>query len=70
VLLNHYRCDVDDLRTATSVRIRLAGITGTDFVSVKLAVANSRLRYCGKGDPGSILTVSPFEATVRAALHG
>jgi hypothetical protein len=25
---------------------------------------------CGKGDPGSTLTVSPFESTLRAALSG
>jgi hypothetical protein len=70
VLLNHYRCDLRDLRTATSVRIRLAGMTSTEFASLKLAVANSRLRYCGKGDPGSILTVSPFEPTIKAAMRG
>lgn len=26
--------------------------------------------YCGKGDPSSVLTVSPFVPTVRAALYG
>jgi Protein of unknown function (DUF4232) len=71
VLLNHYRCDLGDQRTPTSVRITLAGRTSTESASLKLTVANSRLRYCGKGDPGSILTVSPFEPTLRAAFrHG
>jgi hypothetical protein len=70
VLLNHYRCDLGDRRTPTSVRIRLAGATSTESASVKLTVANGRLAYCGKGDPGSILTVSAFEPTIRAALGG
>ena len=70
VLLNHYRCDLRAPRTATMVRISLAGITSKESASVKLAVANSRLRYCGKGDPGSTLTVSPFETTIKAAFRG
>jgi hypothetical protein len=68
VLLNHYRCDLGDLRTPTSVQIRLAGVTSTESASVKLTLANSRLRYCGKGDPGSVLTVSPFEPTIFRAV--
>jgi hypothetical protein len=70
VLLNRYRCDLGDRRTATRVSVRRAGATRAESVSVKLAVTNNRLRYCGEGDPGSTLTVSPFEPTVRAALHG
>ena len=25
--------------------------------------------YCGKGDPGSVLTVSPLEPTLKEALR-
>ena len=70
VLLNHYRCDLGSVRTATRVRVRLEGVTSTESASVKIPVANSRLRYCGKGDPGSVLTVSPFEPTIGAAMRG
>jgi hypothetical protein len=70
VLLNHYRCDLRNKRTATRVRIRLAGVTSTESVTVQIPVANNRLHYCGKGDPGSVLTVSPFEPTIRAAMRG
>lgn len=70
VLLNHYRCDLGDKRTATRVRLRLAGVTSTESVSVKIPIANSRLRYCGKGDPGSALTASPFVPNIKAAMRG
>ena len=70
ILLNHYRCDLGDVRTATRVTIGLASATRTPFSSVQLADADNRLRYCGPGDPGSTLTVSPFEPTIRAALRG
>ncbi len=70
VLLNHYRCDRGNLREATSLRIRLKGITDTESTSLKIAGPYRTLSYCGRGDPGSILTVSPFEPTIRAALRG
>jgi hypothetical protein len=50
VLLNRYRCDLRAPRTATSVRITVAGMASTESATVKLAVVNSRLRFCGMGD--------------------
>ncbi|SRR5712691_3151210 len=70
VLLNHYRCDFGGLRGATTVRIGLPGATRVATASIKIADPYRRPNYCGKGDPGSTLTVSPFEPTLRAALSG
>jgi hypothetical protein len=67
VLLNHYRCDRGDLRAATSVRIRVPGQAVT--LTLRLTDPYRRPSYCGPGDPGSTLTVSPFEPSVRAALR-
>jgi hypothetical protein len=70
VLLNHYRCDLGGLRGATRVSIGLPGAPRVETASVRITNPYRGLDYCGKGDPGSTLTVSPFEPTVRAALRG
>jgi hypothetical protein len=70
VLLNHYRCDLGSLRSATTVRIGLPGARSAAAASIKITDPYRRLDYCGKGDPGSTLTVPPFEPTLRAALRG
>src|SRR5262249_1896905 len=60
VAVNHYRCDLGEGRTATTLRI--------DEAVIRLSDRYQRLAYCGKGDPGSTLAVSPFEPTLRATL--
>ena len=71
LLLNHYRCDLGGLRSATTVRIGLpGGARRAATLSIKVTDPYRRLDYCGKGDPGSTLTVSPFEPTLPAALGG
>jgi hypothetical protein len=70
VLLNHYRCDLGIVRAATTVRIGLLDARHAAAASIKITDPYRRLDYCGKGDPGSTLTVSPFEPTLRAALSG
>jgi Domain of unknown function (DUF4232) len=70
VLLNHYRCDRGGLRAATTVRLGLPGTKPAATASIKITDPYRRPNYCGKGDPGSTLTVSPFESTLRAALSG
>ena len=70
ILLNHYRCDRGSLRAATTLRIGLPGATRAAAASITIPDPYMRLDYCGKGDPGSTLTVSPFEPTLRAALSG
>jgi len=69
ILLNHYRCDLGGLRSATKVRVGLLGARRAATLSIKITDPYRRLDYCGKGDPGSTLTVSPFEPTIRAALR-
>jgi len=70
VLLNHYRCDLGGLRSATTVRIGLPRARRVAAASIKITDPYRRLDYCGKGDPGSTLTVSPFEPTLGAARSG
>jgi hypothetical protein len=69
VALNHYRCDRGPVRSATVVRLGLPGTSRA--ASLALAVTDPYLRpaWCGPGDPGSIVSVSPFEPTLRAALR-
>ena len=64
VLLNQYRCDLGNLRAATVVRL------GSPPASTSIRLTNHyrQPHHCGRGDPGSTLTVSPFEPSVRAAL--
>jgi len=70
VLLNHYRCDQRDLRGATTVRIGVAGHKRAGAVSLRITDQDRVLSYCGPGDPGSIVAVSPFEPTFRAGFSG
>jgi hypothetical protein len=70
VVLNHYRCDLGDKRGATSVRMGPAVPAPGAATFVTITDPYRRLAYCGQGDPGSILAVSPFEPTLRAALGG
>lgn len=64
--LNKYRCDIGNVRTARVLRLRLPGTATSARRS--LALPEGWIGYCGKGDPGSIVSVSPFTATLRAAL--
>jgi hypothetical protein len=62
--LNKYRCDRGDLRRARTLRLTLGGRTATAPVPRAADIA-----YCGRGDPGTSVAVSPFELTLRAALR-
>jgi hypothetical protein len=70
VLLNHYRCDRGGLRGATTVRIGVAGDKRAGTVSLRISDQFRVLSYCGPGDPGSTVAVSPFEPTFRAGFSG
>jgi Protein of unknown function (DUF4232) len=69
-VLNKYRCDLGNLRVAKRMRVALPGID----TSARLTLAIPTypvIAYCGRNDPGSVLTVSPVEPTLAAALaHG
>jgi hypothetical protein len=72
VVVGHYRCDRGErsgMRTARTVSLAL---TASGRQSPRVSLDGSPLRalhYCGKGDPGSTLNVSPFVRTVFSALR-
>jgi Protein of unknown function (DUF4232) len=74
VVLNKYRCDARSLRETRriaigSTRVRVPGTASIMFRDPGAIRFPYRIPdYCGRGDPGSILTVSPFVASVEAAL--
>jgi hypothetical protein len=77
VVMNKYRCDsgaVPGTRTrriTISSGMRAAGNASITFGDVHTIPMPYRIPdYCGRGDPGSTLTVSPFVGTLRAALGG
>jgi hypothetical protein len=61
VVINQYRCDLGTKRSATVVLLGSARL--------RISKYERQPHYCGRGDPGSILTVSPFVARVRDALR-
>jgi hypothetical protein len=68
VLLNNYRCDLGDRRTVNVVRI---GVTASQMTALLIIGRYRKLHWCGKGDAGSTLAVSPFEPSLGATLrHG
>jgi hypothetical protein len=75
VVINKYRCDRGGLRGTRQIRIssgtRASGNASITFDEPYTIPMPYRIPdYCGKGDPGSTLTVSPFVGTLRAALGG
>ena len=65
VVLNKYRCDLGDRRQVRTLRVALPGGSGTATLSFP---GHHDWSYCGAGDPGSTIHVSPFEAALVAAL--
>ena len=66
VTINKYRCDVGDLSKGGTVRLIPPGQAGTVGVSIP---ADLDFAYCGPGDPGSTVYVSPVEATFIATVQ-
>ena len=63
VLINKYRCDLGDKVTAGTLRL----IPPDDTTSMTLGIVGLMdLSYCGPGDPGSTLEISPVEPTSSA----
>ena len=69
VVINHYRCDLGPKRAANVIRIGLQDAAYPDTITVKVDNPYSMVDYCGMGDPGSTITVAPFEPTLTAAFH-
>jgi hypothetical protein len=73
VVINKYRCDRGAVRGTRRISIssgtRAAGSASITFGDLHTIPMPYRIPdYCGRGDPGSTLTISPFAGTVRAAL--
>jgi len=65
VVVNKYRCDTTDLMHGTAVRIIPPDEQA--FLSIPIT-DNVPMDYCGPGDPGSMVYVSPVESSPGAAL--
>jgi len=65
VTVNKYRCDAGDLMEATVVR--LIPPDATSWLQLTIT-DNVPMDYCGPGDPGSTVYVSPVGATAGATL--
>jgi Tol biopolymer transport system component len=61
--INKYRCDLGGLTRSKTLVIALPGGSGSLTVPVGRYTDFS---YCGSGDPGSVISISPFEPTEAA----
>lgn len=65
LMINKYRCDTGDKMPSRVVRLTPPG----DAAPLRMAVGDRPdLAYCGPGDPGSVVDVSPIEATAKAVF--
>jgi hypothetical protein len=62
-MINKYRCDLGD--KATSATLRLIPPDDTESMTVNVQGLMD-LSFCGPGDPGSTLEISPVEPTASA----
>lgn len=64
IVTNKYRCDTSDYMQAVTARV----IPPDDTASLQVSIVNNvAMDYCGQGDPGSILHISPVEPSFQAA---
>jgi hypothetical protein len=66
VLISKYRCDRRAVRAAVSLRVRLP--YERTAAALPLRRGSSTGQFCGVGDPGSTLDISPFEPRLDATL--
>ena len=67
-LINKYRCDGGDQQQAATVVLTPPGSQESMEVQVQPGLSID-LAYCGDGDPGSIVAVSPIEPTLATAAQ-
>jgi hypothetical protein len=71
ILVAKYRCDLGDLRDATTITLTLPGMPGAALSGPVPpdGSGTSTLTYCrgGAADPGQTVTVSPIEPSLGAA---
>lgn len=63
VMVSKYRCDSGDKDTAVSLHLIPPDDTTSLVVSIQ---GHQDLSYCGPGDPGSELDISPVEPTAES----
>jgi Domain of unknown function (DUF4232) len=69
-VLNKYRCDLGNLKVAKKLRVALPDVRTPARLTVAIPMYPV-IGYCGGNDPGSVVTVSPIEPSLEAALaHG
>lgn len=72
-LVAKYRCDGPTATTAETMRVWLPGVNGSGLVTLDRSGVH-QLDYCGRSaadtriDPGNRVTISPVQATAKAAL--
>ena len=67
VLVNKYRCDTTDVMQGAAVRV----IPPDERAFLQVSIMdNVPMDYCGPGDPGSVVYVSPAEPTFDAVFAG
>jgi len=64
--INKYRCDLGPGPEATSLTLVAPGDTTPWPIAL---IQYATLDFCGPGDPGSIVAVSPVAATLTATLN-
>jgi hypothetical protein len=69
VVLNRYRCDVGNVRAARTLHLALPGAIRSTSALIDLDPLRAQVHYCGKGDAGSTVSVSPFELSISAGLR-
>jgi hypothetical protein len=62
VMLNQYRCDLGGVTVSRELQLGLPGRRGP---WLRIATTGHELSYCGRGDPGSVVHVSPIGADWR-----
>jgi len=66
-VINKYRCDLHDQSFPRRLELGIRGGATIGELEVRLP-AWPDIAYCGKADPGSTISVSPFEPTLATAL--
>jgi Protein of unknown function (DUF4232) len=65
-VINKYRCDLHDRSFPRRLELGIRGGAAIGELEVRIP-AWPDIAYCGRGDPGSTISVSPFEPTLAAA---
>jgi len=68
VTLNKYRCDLGDRAVASRVQLLLPTDATPLQATLSPLVSAMSFGYCGPGDPGSIVSISPIAVTLSETI--